>query len=65
MHHYFFLVTVSPILHWFIDHLFLANNDNGVTIDEVIAVNVTKLEKRYPGGSFDPYYSEHRAEDDL
>ena len=37
----------------------------GVTIDEVIAGNVTKLEKRYPGGSFDPYYSEHRAEDDL
>ena len=37
MHHYFFLVAVSPILHWFIDHLFLANNDNGVTIDEVVA----------------------------
>ena len=37
----------------------------GVTIDEVIAGNVTKLEKRYPGGSFDPYYSEKRSEDDL
>lgn len=37
----------------------------GVSIDEVIARNVTKLEKRYPGGSFDPYYSENRAEDDL
>jgi NTP pyrophosphatase (non-canonical NTP hydrolase) len=37
----------------------------GVSIDEVIAGNVTKLEKRYPGGSFDPYYSENRAEDDL
>ena len=37
----------------------------GVTIDEVIAGNVTKLEKRYPGGSFDPYYSENRAEGDL
>ena len=36
-----------------------------VSIDEVIAGNVTKLEKRYPGGSFDPYYSENRAEDDL
>jgi len=35
-----------------------------VTIDEVIARNVTKLEKRYPGGSFDPYYSENRSEDD-
>jgi NTP pyrophosphatase (non-canonical NTP hydrolase) len=37
----------------------------GVTIDEVIAGNVTKLEKRYPGGSFDPYYSENRVEGDL
>jgi len=36
-----------------------------VSIDGVIAANVTKLEKRYPGGSFDPYYSENRAEDDL
>ena len=35
-----------------------------ISIDEVIARNVTKLEKRYPGGSFDPYYSENRAEDD-
>ena len=37
----------------------------GVTIDEVVGRNVTKLEKRYPGGSFDPYYSENRSEDDL
>ena len=37
----------------------------GVTVDEVVARNVTKLEKRYPGGSFDVYYSENRAEDDL
>jgi len=37
----------------------------GVSIDEVVARNVTKLEKRYPGGSFDVYYSENRAEGDL
>jgi NTP pyrophosphatase (non-canonical NTP hydrolase) len=37
----------------------------GVSIDEVVAENVTKLEKRYPGGSFDVYYSENRSEDDL
>jgi len=37
----------------------------GVTFDEVLARNVKKLEKRYPGGQFDIYYSEHRAEDDL
>ena len=33
--------------------------------NEVIAENVRKLEKRYPGGSFDAYYSEHRQDGDL
>ena len=37
----------------------------GVSFDDVIATNVKKLEKRYPGGSFDVYYSENRAEGDL
>jgi NTP pyrophosphatase (non-canonical NTP hydrolase) len=37
----------------------------GVTIDEVLERNVKKLEKRYPGGQFDIYYSENRADDDL
>ena len=37
----------------------------GVSFDEVIARNVSKLEKRYPGGSFDVYYSENRVEGDL
>ena len=36
----------------------------GVSIDEVVGTNVKKLEKRYPGGQFDVYYSEIRAEDD-
>ena len=36
----------------------------GVSIDEVVGTNVKKLEKRYPGGQFDVYYSENRAEDD-
>jgi len=36
----------------------------GVSFDEVIEVNVKKLEKRYPGGEFDIYYSENRASDD-
>ena len=35
-----------------------------VSLDDVVARNVKKLEKRYPGGSFDVYYSENRAEDD-
>ena len=37
----------------------------GVSFDDVIARNVKKLEKRYPGGAFDVYYSENRAEGDL
>jgi len=37
----------------------------GVSFDDVIARNVKKLEKRYPGGQFDVYYSENREEGDL
>ena len=33
--------------------------------NDVIAENVRKLEARYPGGSFDPFYSENRAQGDL
>jgi NTP pyrophosphatase (non-canonical NTP hydrolase) len=33
--------------------------------NDVINENVKKLESRYPGGSFDPYYSENRREGDL
>lgn len=33
--------------------------------NEVIAENVRKLEARYPGGNFDPFYSENRKEGDL
>ena len=36
-----------------------------ISFEDVVARNVTKLEKRYPGGQFDVYYSEHRDEDDL
>jgi hypothetical protein len=35
-----------------------------VSFDDVIATNVKKLERRYPEGAFDPYFSENRAEDD-
>ena len=37
----------------------------GVSLDEVVARNVKKLEKRYPGGQFDVYYSENREVGDL
>lgn len=33
--------------------------------NDVIAENVKKLESRYPGGSFDTFYSENRQEGDL
>lgn len=33
--------------------------------NEVVAENVRKLESRYPGGSFDVYYSENRKDGDL
>jgi len=36
-----------------------------ISFDEVIEGNVKKLEKRYPGGSFDVHHSENRVEGDL
>jgi len=33
--------------------------------DDVIAENVNKLKSRYPGGEFDPFYSENRNSGDL
>ncbi len=33
--------------------------------NDVVAENVRKLEKRYPGGSFDVHYSENRKNGDL
>lgn len=47
---------------WYVTQCLIALN---VSIDEVVEMNVDKLEKRYPGGTFDPYYSEHREEGDL
>ena len=35
-----------------------------VSFDDVIATNVKKLEKRYPEGSFDIYFSENRKAGD-
>ena len=33
--------------------------------NEVVAENVRKLEKRYPGGEFDSWFSENRKDGDL
>ena len=35
------------------------------TFDEIIEMNVEKLEARYPGGSFDVHHSENRVEGDV
>jgi NTP pyrophosphatase (non-canonical NTP hydrolase) len=37
----------------------------GMDPNDVVAENVNKLEARYPGGTFNPYYSENRKEGDL
>ena len=36
-----------------------------ISLDDVIAGNVEKLKKRYPGGEFNVYQSENRKEGDL
>lgn len=36
----------------------------GVSMDEVLLRNIKKLEKRYPEGTFDPYFSENRKAGD-
>ena len=47
---------------WYIANACMALD---ISFEDVVARNVTKLEKRYPGGQFDVYYSEHREEGDL
>ena len=37
----------------------------GLDPNDVIAENVNKLKARYPGGHFDPFYSENRKQGDL
>jgi NTP pyrophosphatase (non-canonical NTP hydrolase) len=36
----------------------------GVSMDDVLLRNIKKLEKRYPEGTFDPYFSENRSVND-
>ena len=47
---------------WYVMQACMALN---ITLDDVIAGNVEKLKKRYPGGEFDVYKSDNRAEGDL
>ena len=48
-------------LMWYVAQACMALD---VSFDDVIATNVKKLEKRYPEGAFDVYFSENRAVDD-
>ena len=48
-------------LMWYVAQACMALD---VSFDDVIARNVQKLEKRYPEGAFDVYFSENRAADD-
>ncbi len=55
------IIELGDIL-WYVAQACIALE---IDFNEVIARNVKKLEKRYPGGAFDIYYSENRSEDDL
>ena len=56
------LVTELGDLMWYITQACMALE---VSMEDVVATHVKKLEKRYPGGSFDVFYSENRQEGDL
>ena len=47
---------------WYLTQCLIAMD---LSLDDVIAENIKKLEARYPGGQFDAWYSEHRQEGDL
>jgi NTP pyrophosphatase (non-canonical NTP hydrolase) len=49
------LVTELGDLMWYISQACIALE---ISMEDVIATNVKKLEKRYPGGSFDVFYSD-------
>ena len=56
------LITELGDIMWYVANACMALDES---FDDVIATNVKKLEKRYPGGSFDVFYSENRQEGDL
>ena len=47
---------------WYVMQCLIALDSS---MDEIVGMNVEKLKARYPGGEFDPYYSENRQEGDL
>ena len=55
------LIELGDVM-WFVAQACIALD---VDFEEVIEMNVKKLEKRYPGGEFDIHKSENRAANDL
>ena len=55
------LIELGDVM-WYVAQACIALD---VDFEEVIEMNVKKLEKRYPGGSFDIHKSENRAANDL
>ena len=47
---------------WYVMQCLIALDSS---MEEIVGMNVEKLKARYPGGEFDPYYSESRQEGDL
>ena len=54
------IIELGDIM-WYVANACIALN---VEFDDVVRGNVKKLEKRYPGGSFDIHDSENRAAND-
>ena len=54
------LIELGDVM-WYVAQACMALN---VDFEEVLEMNVKKLEKRYPTGTFDIYKSENRASDD-
>ena len=54
------IIELGDVL-WYVAQACMALD---VSFDEVLETNVKKLEKRYPEGTFDIYFSENRAATD-
>ena len=52
------IIELGDVL-WYVAQACMALD---VALDDVIATNVDKLKKRYPGGEFNVYHSENRKE---
>lgn len=53
-------IELGDIL-WYVAQACLALD---ISLEELTDINIKKLSKRYPEGTFDAYYSENRAADD-